>query len=117
MPVPADRRHLVPDQRAYEFEHRLVMAEALGRALREEEVVHHKNGDRLDNRLDNLELWSTAQPKGQRVEDKVAFARELLRRYAPHLSLGEDPQRPGHAGTDEREEADCSAQSASDLAV
>ena len=29
----------------------------------------------------NLELWSTAQPKGQRVEDKVAFARHLLLRY------------------------------------
>ena len=44
--------------------------------------MHHKNGDRLDNRPENLELWSTAQPKGQRVEDKLAFARRLLDLYS-----------------------------------
>ncbi len=38
---------------------------------------YHRNGDRLDN----LELWSTAQPKGQRMADKLAFAGELLVPY------------------------------------
>ncbi len=83
VPVPPDQRHLT--NAAYAAEHRLVMARHLGRALSDEETVHHLNGDRQDNRLENLELWSSAQPSGQRVADKITFAHQLLRRYAPHL--------------------------------
>src|SRR5690606_38479916 len=64
-------------------EHRLVMEEHLGRPLEEDETVHHKNGIRDDNRLENLELWSSMHPYGQRVEDKVAWAAQILERYAP----------------------------------
>lgn len=67
------------------MEHRAVMEAHLGRPLHADENVHHINGDRADNSIDNLELWSTMQPSGQRVEDKVAWARQILERYAEDL--------------------------------
>ena len=67
--------------RGWETEHRLLMAEAIQRPLYPDEEVHHKNGDRSDNRLDNLELWSRSQPSGQRVIDKLAWAEAFVSRY------------------------------------
>ena len=65
------------------LQHRLVMEQSMGRKLVNGENVHHRNGDRLDNRISNLELWSRQQPAGQRVEDKIEYALEILNRYAP----------------------------------
>jgi len=65
------------------LEHRRVMSEFLGRSLLADETVHHLNGNRSDNRLENLELWSTSQPPGQRVVDKIQWAKEILSRYEP----------------------------------
>lgn len=67
----------------YRFQHVVVMEETLGRPLEAGENVHHKNGNRSDNRPENLELWVTAQPSGQRPEDLVAYAKEILERYSP----------------------------------
>lgn len=63
------------------LEHRTVMEEYIGRKLEKDENVHHINGVRTDNRIENLELWNTSQPSGQRIADKVKWAKEILERY------------------------------------
>lgn len=63
------------------FEHRFVMEQHLGRKLLREETVHHVDGDRGNNALSNLELFSSRHGPGQRVVDKVAFAIDMLQTY------------------------------------
>jgi hypothetical protein len=62
-------------------EHVFIMSEYLGRALAKNESVHHKNGDKLDNSIENLELWHKGQPGGQRVKDKIDWAIAFLTEY------------------------------------
>jgi hypothetical protein len=74
-----DSPHKMPN--GYVFQHREVMGEIIGRPLLPSENVHHKNGNRSDNRQDNLELWTSSQPAGQRVSDLIAWALDILNTY------------------------------------
>jgi hypothetical protein len=60
-------------------QHRLIWELHHGRKLQRFENIHHKNGIRTDNRIENLELWTKPQPYGQRPEDLVDWVLEHYR--------------------------------------
>jgi hypothetical protein len=65
-----NKKHPKVTTRGYVYEHRLVMEQMLGRYLEPEEIVHHCNGDKADNRPYNLRLFAN-------TEDHTAYHAKL----------------------------------------
>lgn len=78
-----------PNARNYQglmLEHRFVMSEHLGRPLSTKETVHHKNGIKHDNRIENLELFDRSHGQGEKVTDKIEWCIDFLSKYGYKVS-------------------------------
>lgn len=85
---PDDPLFSMTNSGGYVFEHRLVMARFLGRCLSDDEEVHHKNGVKDDNRLENLELLDGSTH--QQIHKLLYHRRKVAELEASLHSLGLD---------------------------
>lgn len=87
--VAVPEGHHLRQAHGYAYEHDLIAEESLGRRLAPDEVVHHRNGDRSDNRPENLEV--TTRSEHARNHAAALGARDDLGRFQAGVERRTDP--------------------------
>ena len=90
---PEDFFHPMAGNNGYVAEHRLVVAKDLGRSLHRWEIVHHINGNKGDNRRENLQLVSNARHLQITIlEERIKFLEKLLAEANIRFNFRNEPE-------------------------
>lgn len=78
-----DKNHPMGGKQSYIAEHRIVMEKHIGRYLEKQEVVHHKNHDITDNRIENLELFASHGEHSEKAHKKMCINGKYVKTQKP----------------------------------